>query len=308
MIKGLDYKFTATYEEDNTGKHHYYLNGVELIGCTTLLKKHNLAPKYDAVDDETLTKASEYGKLVHRELELFIKNDEVSFAQEQKNFEAWINENAKKGNNIVFVESEMKVNNDLVAGTIDFIYEENEELVIADFKTTSQVHKEAVSWQLSIYRELLGMEIKKGVCFHLKGGLFEVIDIPLKTKEEVERLFDAERKGEIYKPFDLIPSDSVEALMDFQLQLMAMDEAKKKIENQMEAFKKYVMQEMEARGLLNYKVICNGIELSLTRVLESKREDIDKKQLKADMPEIYDKYKKTTTTKSYVKVSCKPVE
>ena len=156
MIKGLNYKFTATYEEDNTGKHHYYLNGVELISCTNLLKKHNLAPKYDAVDDEKLTIASEYGKFVHRELELFIKKDEVSFAQEQKNFEKWYKDNAKKGINIVFVESEMKVNNDLVGGSIDLIYEENEELVIADFKTTSQVHKEAVSWQLSIYRELSG--------------------------------------------------------------------------------------------------------------------------------------------------------
>ena len=302
MIKGLDYKSQAVFDEE---KHKYYLDGRELISTTQLMKKHNLGADYSSVNEELLTKSASYGTLIHKELELFIKKDEVSFTQEVENFEMWIKENQLENN---MIASELMVNNDLVAGTIDFIYEANEELVIADFKTTSQVHKEAVSWQLSIYRELLGMEIKKGVCFHLKGGLFEVIDIPLKTKEEVERLFDAERKGEIYKPFDLIPSDSVEALMNFQMQLMAMDEAKKKIENQMEAFKNYVMQEMEARGLLNYKINCNGIELSLTRVLESKREDIDKKQLKADMPEIYDKYKKTSTTKSYVKVSCKPVE
>ena len=302
MIKGLNYKSQAVFDEE---KHKYYLDGRELISTTQLMKKHNLGADYSSVNEELLTKSASYGTLIHKELELFIKKDEVSFTQEVENFEMWIKENQLENN---MVASELMVNNDLVAGTIDLIYEENEELVIADFKTTSQVHKEAVSWQLSIYRELLGMEIKKGVCFHLKGGLFEVIDIPLKTKEEVERLFDAERKGEIYKPFDLIPSDSVEALMNFQMQLMAMDEAKKKIESQMEAFKNYVMQEMEERGLLNYKINCNGIELSLTRVLESKREDIDKKQLKADMPEIYDKYKKTSTTKSYVKVSCKPIE
>lgn len=302
MIKGLDYKSNAVFDEK---EHKYYVDGKELISTTQLMRKHNLSPDYSSVDEETLSKSANYGTLIHKELELFIKKDEVSFTQEVENFEKWIKENKLENN---MVASELQVNNDLVAGTIDFIYEDADGLVIADFKTTSQVHKEAVSWQLSIYRELLGMEIKKGVCFHLKGGLFEVLDIPLKQKEEVERLFDAERNGEIYTPYDLIPSDSVEALVQFQLQLMAMDEAKKKIETQMEAFKDYCLQEMEARGLMKYEINNNGIKLTITRVLESKSESVDAKQLKADNPELFEKYKKIKTTKSYVKVSCKASE
>lgn len=302
MIKGLDYKSSAVFDEK---EHKYYVDGKELISTTQLMKKHNLSPDYSSVDEETLNKSANYGTLIHKELELFIKKDEVSFTQEVENFELWIKENKLENN---MVASELQVNNDLVAGTIDFIYEDADGLVIADFKTTSQVHKEAVSWQLSIYRELLGVEIKKGVCFHLKGGLFEVLDIPLKQKEEVERLFDAERNGELYKPYDLIPSDSVEALVQFQLQLMAMDEAKKKIETQMEAFKDYCLQEMEARGLMKYEINNNGIKLTITRVLESKSESVDAKQLKVDNPELFEKYKKIKTTKSYVKVSCKASE
>ena len=305
MLKGLDYNFTATYEEDEKGKHHFYLNGKEIIGCTTLLKKHHLSPNYDAVDKEKLEEASKYGRIVHGELENYIKNDKLSFSVEVDNFDMWIKENQLEDS---MIESEMKVNNDLVGGIIDFIYQEDDGLVIADFKTTSQVHKDAVSWQLSIYRELLGLPIDKGVCFHIKGDIFEVIEIPLKTKEEVEKLFDAERNGVLYQTTDLIESESVEKLVEFQMQLMAMEEAKKKIEEQMDAFKTYALQEMEARGLLNYKVNCRGVELSLTRVLEGKRESVDAKKLQADMPEIYDKYKKISTTKSYVKVSCKPVE
>lgn len=302
MIKGLDYKSNAVFDEK---EHKYYVDGKELISTTQLMRKHNLSPDYSSVDEETLNKSANYGTLIHKELELFIKKDEVSFTQEVENFEMWIKENQLENN---MVASELQVNNDLVAGTIDFIYEDADGLVIADFKTTSQIHKEAVSWQLSIYRELLGMEIKKGVCFHLKGGLFEVLDIPLKQKEEVERLFDAERNGELYKPYDLIPSDSVEALVQFQLQLMAMDEAKKKIEAQMEAFKDYCLQEMEVRGLMKYEINNNGIKLTITRVLESKSESVDAKQLKADNPELFEKYKKIKTTKSYVKVSCKASE
>lgn len=302
MIKGLNYKSQVVFDET---EHKYYLNGKDLISTTKLMRKHNLAPDYSTVDIDILKRSADYGTIVHKELENFIKKDIVSFTQEVEHFEMWIKENQLEDS---MLESELMVNNDIVAGTIDFIYEIDGELVIADFKTTSQVHKEAVSWQLSIYRELLGMEIKKGVCFHIKGGLFEVIDIPLKAKEEVERLFDAERKGEIYKPNSIIPIDSVEALIDFQMQLMAMEETKKKIEAQMEAFKQYCLEEMEAKGLLNYKINCNGIELSLTRVLEGKRESIDSKKLQAEMPDIYKQYLKSTTTKSYVKVSCKSVE
>lgn len=302
MIKGLDYKSSAVFDEK---EHKYYVDGKELISTTQLMRKHNLSPDYSSVDEETLNKSANYGTLIHKELELFIKKDEVSFTQEVENFDLWIKENQLENN---MVASELQVNNDLVAGTIDFIYEDADGLVIADFKTTSQIHKEAVSWQLSIYRELLGMEIKKGVCFHLKGGLFEVLDIPLKQKEEVERLFDAERNGELYKPYDLIPSESVEALVQFQLQLMAMDEAKKKIEAQIEAFKDYCLQEMEARGLMKYEINNNVIKLTITRVLESKSESVDAKQLKADNPELFEKYKKIKTTKSYVKVSCKASE
>ena len=305
MVKGIDYKFTATYTEDEKGHHHYWFNGVELIGCTSLLKKHHLAPNYDSVDEKILKQASDYGKIVHSELENYIKNDLPSFAIEVDNFDKWIKFNKLQNN---MLASELKVNNDLVGGTIDFIYEDADGIVIADFKTTSQVHKDAVSWQLSIYRELLGLDIKKGVCFHIKNDIFEVIDIPLKTKEEVEKLFQCERDGELYQTNDLIATDSVEALVNLQMQLMAMEETKKQIETQMTAFKDYVLNEIEQRGLLNYKINCNGVELSLTRVLESKKESVDAKQLKTDMPELYEKYKKISTTKSYVKVSVKASE
>ena len=302
MIKGIDYKSTAVFDPQ---QHKYFVDGKELISTTQLMRKHNLAPSYDSVDAETLSRSAEYGKIVHSELEEFIKYDKPSFSIEVEDFEMWVKENQLEDS---MIASELQVNNDLVAGTIDFIYEDNDGLVIADFKTTSQVHKEAVSWQLSIYRELLGKDIKKGVCFHIKGNIFQVIEIPLKTREEVMKLFEAERNGEIYKTTDLIESDSIEKLVNLQMQLMAMEETKKQIETQMAEFKDYALKEMEDRGILNYKVECNGVELALTRVLESQRESIDGKKLLHDFPELYDRYKKITTTKSYVKVSCKPVE
>ena len=302
MIKGIDYISNAVFNEKT---HKYYVNGNELISTTQLMRKHHLAPDYSSVDEETLKRSADYGTIVHSELENYIKNDIPSFAIEVDNFDKWIKFNQLQNN---MIASELMVNNDLVGGTIDFIYEDADGIVIADFKTTSQVHKDAVSWQLSIYRELLGIEINKGMCFHIKNDIFEAIEIPLKTKEEVNRLFDAERKGELYQANELIESESIEKLVNLQMQLMAMEETKKKIEAQMEAFKDYCMQEMEQRGLLNYKVNFNGVELSITRVLESQKESVDAKKLKAENPKLYEEYKKISTTKSYIKVSCKASE
>jgi len=298
----IKFKTNIIFDAD---KHRYTLNGKELISATQLMKKHKLAPDYTSVDSETLTSASNYGSFVHEELEKFIKNDEISFTSEVDNFNFWLKKN-KLFDKIR--ASELMVNNDHFAGCIDLILGDDENLIIADFKTTSVVHKDAVSWQLSIYRNLLGLDIKKGLCLHVKGQLFEALEIPLKPVEEVEKLFDAELKGELYKTSDLIELSNIEALTTLQMQLMAMEETRKKIEARMEAFKEYAMQEMEARGLLTYKVEYNGIELSLTRILEGKRESVDTKKLQAENPEIYEQYKKTTPTKSYVKVSCKPIE
>ena len=61
-----------------------------------------------------------------------------------------------------------------VAGTVDFQYEEGGENIIADFKTTSKIHYDAVTWQLSVYNyliskgDVLTYYFKKLKVFHLQ--------------------------------------------------------------------------------------------------------------------------------------------
>ena len=45
----------------------------DLVSVTTLLKKHNITPDYSMVDDDVLKAKAEYGKVVHEELEKYVK-------------------------------------------------------------------------------------------------------------------------------------------------------------------------------------------------------------------------------------------
>ena len=51
--------------------HTYHLDGVELSGVTTMLKKMLFADKYAGISEEVLAKAAQYGTSVHEGVELF---------------------------------------------------------------------------------------------------------------------------------------------------------------------------------------------------------------------------------------------
>ena len=132
--------------EFNEEKHEYTLDGKKLISVTQLMQKHNLAPSYAGVSTDVLNAKAERGSLIHKEIEDYIKNKEIGFTPEMALFKEHVEQNK-----IDVLESEYRVNNDIVAGTIDLVFIVNDVLYIADIKTTYQLHQEAVSWQLSIY-------------------------------------------------------------------------------------------------------------------------------------------------------------
>ncbi len=185
----------VTFKEDT----HQYFNedGKELISVTTLMQKHGLAPNYSGVASEVLRAKAQRGSYIHKEIEEYIKEGKVGFTTELLNFI-----NTPKGEVLV---SEGLVYNDIVAGTCDLILYEKGEYIISDIKTTYRLHKEAVSWQLSIYANLFNhhtpsVKFTRGQVYHFdKDGNLNVVEIPLKPVNEVEKLLECERNGILYK-------------------------------------------------------------------------------------------------------------
>lgn len=291
-------------------KHEYTLDGKKLISVTQLMQKHGLAPSYDNVDASVLNAKAKRGSMIHKEIEDFNKLREVGFTNELTNYIEY-----NKTNKVTVLDSELMIYNDIVAGTCDLVLLVNKRPVIADIKTTYTLHKEAVSWQLSIYAYLywnnhdgntdvanMDYDITKGQAYHFdKDGNLNVVDIPLKPYDQIEQLLECERKGEIYKQ-DLQASlgDLVELAQVEQL-IANLESQKKAAEAQAQEMRQALLNAMEANGVVNYETD----KLKVTYVAPSTRTTIDSTRLKKEQPAIADQYSKTSTTKASLRITIK---
>lgn len=304
------HKTKCIFEEDT---HQYFLTDAktgdivkELISVTTLLKKHGLAPNYDGIPFSTLEAKAKYGKLVHAEIENYIKNGEIGFSGELGEFVEYC-----KSNKIKPKKSEFIVYNDIVAGTVDMLSSQfcgEEELdFLNDFKTTTVLHNESVSWQLSLYaylyRSQFGKDIAGAKAFHFNGVL-KVIDIPLKPIEEVEKLIEAERNGEIYQPKQLVfANDLLRQIEVAENKIKNFESLKKEVESQADNLRKQIIEIMKAQNIKSFE----NDSLKITYIEPTTRETIDSTRLKKELPEIAEQYKKLSNVKASVRILLKGV-
>lgn len=184
--------------------HTYSRNGNTYTSVTTLLKKYNLSPSYSNIPSDVLLKAATRGHNTHKALENYIKTgvyDDTNI--DLVNFNKYI---TARNIDLTTSQSEAVVYDDnyLIAGTIDWQYVDNGEEVIADFKTTSQIHWDAVAWQLSIYTymqckgDILQYYMKHLKVIHIYNGKLSVRDLPTIDYDEVVKLLIANMTNSPY--------------------------------------------------------------------------------------------------------------
>lgn len=279
--------------------HEYFLDGTKLISVTQLMRKHGLAPSYDAVPSEVLKAKAERGTLIHKEIEDYIKRKEVGFTTELEAFVDHI-----KKHDITPIASEVVVYNNIVAGTADLILKGG---IVADIKTTATLHKEAVSWQLSIYAELYNSSdpsepITRGQAYHFTAdGALNVVDIPLKPNEEVKRLLDCEANGEVYTQELTVSNTQLAELVEVESLIKSIEEQKKVAEAQAQELRASLMQAMEANGVTSFE----NENIKVTYVAPTTRTAIDSAKLKKELPEIAEKYTKTSNVKASLRITLK---
>lgn len=285
-----------TFIEDT---HEYFLDDKKLISVTQLMQKHGLAPNYSEVPQEVLRAKAERGSLVHKEIEEYIKEGNIGFTNELIEFI-----NADKGE---VLKSEFKVNNDIVAGTVDLLLYKNNEYIIADLKTTSELHIDAVSWQLTIYAYLLSkinpmIKVTKGQAFHFnKDGNLNIVDIVLKPFEEIERLMECERNNEKFELKKIASDEQLMQLLEVEALIKSIEEKKKKAEEQAKELRAELMKAMEANGVKSFE---NDL-IRITYVAPSTRQSIDSAKLKKEQPTIYASYLKSSEVKASLRITLK---
>lgn len=284
----------------NKENHTYTLDGKILISVTQLMRKHGLAPDYSGINETVLQRKAERGTLIHEEIERYIKHGELGFTSEQDDFIGFAKELGLKN-----MRSEQIVNNDLVAGTIDLMAErvagKATIKVLADYKTGTTVDKEAVRWQLSLYERLSGEKFDEFYVFHLceKSKYIPLEHIPA---EEVEKLLECERKGEIYKPRTLmVPSELLAAAEQAERAVKVAEAAKKEAEANANEIKAQLIAAMEAQGIKSFETADKS--MLITYVAPSVRQGLDGELLKKEHPELAQKYVKTSTVKASVRIT-----
>ena len=132
--------------------HTYTLDGVMLSGITPIVGW--LFPgTYKDIPETVLARAAEYGTLVHKSIEL---SDTLGIATDV-NAEAYIKMRTEHGCGIVRNEY-LVTDGERYASSIDLVMDSPDGVVLGDIKTTSQLHRDNVRVQLSLYAYLFEMQ------------------------------------------------------------------------------------------------------------------------------------------------------
>lgn len=171
--------------------HLYLISGI-LVPSVSEILNFIFPDKYSNVPRQILNSKAEYGSRVHEAIECLEKGNKLP----QLNYlqEASISQykTLKSKNKIVVIEQEKMVNyGSHYCGRFDMIANVNGAYSLCDIKTTANLDKESLSWQLSFYalahnHDKYETEFEKFYAIWLpKRELGEVVEIEKKPKEEL---------------------------------------------------------------------------------------------------------------------------
>lgn len=170
-------------------EHLYIKDGIIIPSVTQLLEKV-FPDKYKGVPKWILERKASYGTKVHDLIEKFEK--EEKFEIKNTYIECAFKEykGLKEKYNIQVISQEEIVSyKNYYAGRYDMIADVNNEYCLVDIKTTAELDKKYLSWQLSLYELAIGKKFDKLYCLWLpKGGIGKLIEIERIEKEEIEKM------------------------------------------------------------------------------------------------------------------------
>lgn len=280
-------------------EHTYHLNGKKLQGITGTLIPHAIGQKYADVPEHILAEKAKYGKLVHSEIEMFLNGFEPSEpTPEFLAFKNWILEE-----DLGFEFAEFIVtDSENFATPIDGI---DEHYNLYDWKTTAVLDKESISWQLSIcayFSELMGNEVNRLYAVHLRGNDCTLHEIERKPNSEVKRLIECYLKNEPYVSSLVLTNDeALQTIYDAEIMLIQLENEAKKYKEYKEKALSLLEKQMQDAGVKTFETE----RLKVTRVFPTETITFDSKALLADMPELAEKYNKTSVRKGYLKLTIK---
>lgn len=295
----------------DSGKHTYTLNGVRLSGVTAIVK-WMFPETYKDIPQSVLEKAAAHGTQVHTKCELY---DSLGIGDDMPEVQDYIR--LKEEHGLKTLVSEYLVDDGgYISSSIDKVFEVDESgcYPLGDLKTTSKVHRDNVTLQLSIYAYLFeknneGKKAGRLMCIWLpkkQYGDAAIIDlkrIPSDACEEIIAGYLAKEDSAPYREkwFGAVESTEV-ALVEEELPANLKDAEEEIIKIEM-ALKKLEEKKGELKSGLYDLMVKHNVKkwqserLQLVRKLDGTRETLDSAKVKKNYPEIYEECKKVSAVK-----------
>lgn len=286
--------------------HTYTLGDKQLQGITGTLIKRAFPDTYKDIPEAVLAKAAERGGMIHNSFELFctlFDADIKKYPNPTEEIQAF--HSMLLAYDLHHVESEYLVTDFThFASAIDGIFADSEgNIYLVDYKTTSTLHYDNVSLQLSIYAKWFeqmnpDLKVKEIVCMWFKNGQSKFQPLPRVDDGKIEDLISAYLNGDEGYHYEVEIPEQFSALEQEYLLLTARMDALKMRQDEVKA---QLMQMMEQNKQKSIKTSY----ASYAYVPSTNKKTFDSKLFKDTEPDHYEHYLKETETKPSIRITLK---
>ena len=277
-------------------------DGRQLSGVTPIVAWY-YPTTYEGISDEVLQAAADYGTKVHKACEAA----DAGIIGTDRYVQDYIDLKAQAG--LTTIANEYLIDDGSVASKIDLIAKGPDcRTWLLDIKTTSQVHRENVRLQLSIYAaigEAFGINADAlGVVWLPKPqyGAPAIIPVSIIPADVCRRAItaylnnDTEARAQILEELEEpLPAE----VLDAEAALCNIIAQQKEMEEQRKRLEAGLLQLMQTHNVKKYETK----KVVITRILSSTRKSVDTKRLQEDYPVLVEMYMKETKTKESIKIT-----
>ena len=283
--------------------HQYFLGKKELKGVTGTLIKKAFPDTYKNIPESVLMKAAERGGLIHNTFETFCSIFDADLKQYPNTTEELLAFHSMLvAYDLHYVASEYLVTDgENFASAIDGIFADNEgNIYLVDYKTTSTLHYDNVSLQLSIYAKWFeeqnpDLKVKEIVCMWFKNGQSKFQPLPRVADYQIDDLINAYLADDTDYQYKVEVPEQFSALeQEYRLITARMDALKIKQDD----LKEQMMKMMEANKQKSIKTNIG----SYSYVESTTKRTLDMKLFKEKYPNAYERLTKVSFSKPSLRI------
>lgn len=283
--------------------HQYFLGKKELKGVTGTLIKKAFPDTYKNIPESVLAKAAERGGLIHNTFETFCSifdADIKKYPNPTEELQAF--HSMLVAFDLHYVASEYLVTDgENFASAIDGIFADKEGYIyLVDYKTTSTLHYDNVSLQLSIYAKWFeeqnpDLKVKEIVCMWFKNGQSKFQPLPRVADYQIDDLIAAYLADDAEYQYKVEVPEQFSALeQEYRLITARVDALKIKQDELKEKIMK-MMEDNKQKSIKTQFASYSYVESTTKRTL-------DTKLFKEKYPNAYEKLTKVSISKPSIRI------